>query len=44
MQPLEGTHFQTENEYEVFIYYRDMGSRYDELIGYTVVNPNKRRF
>ncbi|KEO73887.1 type IX secretion system plug protein [Anditalea andensis] len=44
MQPLEGTHFQTENEYEVFIYYRDMGSRYDELIGYQVVNPNKRRF
>jgi hypothetical protein len=44
MQPLEGTHFQTENEYEVFIYYRDMGSRYDELIGYQIVNPNKRRF
>ncbi|MEX2567106.1 MAG: type IX secretion system plug protein domain-containing protein [Cyclobacteriaceae bacterium] len=40
----EGTHFQTENEYEVFFYYRDMGSRYDELIGYTVLNPNKRRF
>jgi hypothetical protein len=43
MEPIEGSHFQTENEYEVFVYYRDMGSRYDELIGYTVVNPNKRR-
>ena len=43
MEPFEGTHFQTENEYEVFFYYRDMGSRYDELIGYTVLNPNKRR-
>ncbi|MBS9525113.1 DUF5103 domain-containing protein [Litoribacter ruber] len=43
MESIEGNHFQTENEYEVFIYYRDMGSRYDELIGYTVVNPNKRR-
>lgn len=43
MELFEGSHFQTENEYEVFFYYRDMGSRYDELIGYTVLNPNKRR-
>ncbi|MEX2591151.1 MAG: DUF5103 domain-containing protein [Anditalea sp.] len=43
LEKLEGEHFQTENEYEIFIYYRDMGSRYDELIGYTVLNPNKRR-
>ncbi|WP_194777750.1 type IX secretion system plug protein [Pararhodonellum marinum] len=43
MSPIEGDHFQTENEYEVFVYYREMGSRYDELIGYTVLNPNKRR-
>ncbi|SEJ48878.1 protein of unknown function [Cyclobacterium xiamenense] len=42
-EPFEGNHFQTENEYEIFFYYRDMGSRYDELIGYSVVNPNKRR-
>lgn len=43
-ESLEGSHFQTENEYEVFFYYREMGSRYDELIGYTILNPNKRRF
>lgn len=43
MAPLEGSHFETENEYEVFIYYRDMGSRYDELISYFNLNPNKRR-
>lgn len=41
---LEGNYFETENEYEVFVYYRDMGSRYDELIGYENLNPNKRRF
>jgi hypothetical protein len=40
---LEGNYFETENEYEVFLYYRDMGSRYDELIGYVNLNPNKRR-
>lgn len=43
-ESLEGAYFQTENEYEVFFYYREMGSRYDELIGYTILNPNKRRF
>ncbi|MGY6522815.1 MAG: type IX secretion system plug protein [Mongoliitalea sp.] len=41
---LEGSFFETENEYEIFVYYRDMGSRYDELIGYFNLNPNKRRF
>lgn len=44
MGKMEGEHFQTENEYEIFVYYRAMGSRYDELIGYTALNPNKRRF
>jgi hypothetical protein len=43
LEKIEGEHFQTENEYEIFVYYREMGSRYDELIGYTVLNPNKRR-
>lgn len=41
---MEGSHFQTENEYDVLVYYRDFGSRYDELIGYTTINANKRRF
>lgn len=43
MNPLEGSYFETENEYEVLVYYSDMGSRYDELIGYANLNPNKRR-
>jgi hypothetical protein len=43
MNSIEGSYFETENEYEVLIYYRDMGSRYDELIGYANLNPNKRR-
>lgn len=40
---LEGSHFQTENEYEVFVYYRGLGSRYDQLVGYVYLQPNKRR-
>jgi hypothetical protein len=41
--PFEGSHFETENEYEIFVYFRDVGSRYDEIIGYFNLNPNKRR-
>jgi len=43
-EPLEGSYFQTENEYEVFVYYRGLGSRYDQLVGYANLRPNKRRF
>jgi len=41
--PFEGSHFETENEYELLVYFRDVGSRYDEIIGYFNLNPNKRR-
>ena len=39
----EGSHFQTENEYEVLVYYRALGSRYDQLVGYAFIQPNRRR-
>ncbi|WP_200976350.1 DUF5103 domain-containing protein [Echinicola sp. 20G] len=41
---MEGSHFQTENEYDVLVYYRDFGSRYDELLGYITINANNKRF
>ena len=31
--PLEGSHWQTQNEYTVYVYYRPFGSRYDRLVG-----------
>lgn len=34
---LEGNHAQTENEYEVLIYFQQPGTRYDSLIGYQPV-------
>jgi hypothetical protein len=34
---LEGNYAQTENLYEVFIYYQKPGTRYDALVGYTTV-------
>ena len=31
--PLEGSHWQTENEYSIWVYYRPFGARYDRLVG-----------
>jgi hypothetical protein len=35
---LEGTYFVTENEYQIYAYYRDLASRYDRLVGYVKIN------
>ena len=31
--PLEGSHWQTQNEYSILVYYRPFGGRYDKLVG-----------
>jgi hypothetical protein len=33
MLPLEGSHWQTQNEYTVDVYYSPFGARYDRLVG-----------
>jgi hypothetical protein len=38
----DGSHFQTENDYQIFFYFRKPGTRWDELIGFTQVNTVKR--
>lgn len=38
----DGSHFETENDYQIFFYYRKPGSRWDELIGYRQINTVKR--
>lgn len=30
---IEGSHYETENQYTILVYYRDVTKRYDELIG-----------
>jgi hypothetical protein len=37
---LEGTHFITENDYQIFVYYRDQAGRYDRLVGFTNLNSS----
>ena len=34
----EGTVWDTENQYTIFVYYRSFGGRSDELLGYTEIN------
>ena len=36
----EGNFYNTENEYMIYIYYREFGSRYDRLIGFAVIGGN----
>ncbi|MGM0497649.1 MAG: type IX secretion system plug protein domain-containing protein [Bacteroidota bacterium] len=35
-----GNHAQTENDYEVYIYYKDISKGYDRLIGHTLYNSS----
>lgn len=40
---LEGSFFETSNAYQVFVYYRKPGSRWDELIGYFTTHTDTLR-
>ncbi len=36
--PIEGSYWQTENDYQIFVFHRGFGDRYDRLIGYQLLN------
>lgn len=40
LKPMEGAHWETDNEYIIYIYDHPFGSLYDKLIGYTIVYTN----
>jgi len=40
---IEGSFYQTENDYSVIVYYRPIGSRYDQVIGYGLTNSENLR-
>ncbi len=39
---LEGSHFDTENDYQILVYYRPPQARWEELIGYQTLNSAKK--
>lgn len=38
---IDGSHFETENDYQFLVYYKRTGSRYEELVGYQLINSTK---
>jgi hypothetical protein len=40
---LEGSYMQTENRYDLLVYFRPIGARYDHVVGYSEIDYNKLR-
>ncbi len=40
---IEGSFWQTENDYQIFVYYKDFSSRYYRLVGYEQLNSIENR-
>ena len=38
LQPIEGSYWQTENEYAIYVYHRPWGERYDKLVAIKIVS------
>ncbi len=41
---LEGSFWETENDYQIFVYYRDLAGRFDRLVGYRQLNSVVNRY
>jgi hypothetical protein len=39
----EGSYMQTENRYDIIVYFRPIGARYDHVVGYKEIDYNKLR-
>jgi len=39
---IEGSHFEAENEYDIFVYYKDPAAEYQRLVGWQVVASRKK--
>lgn len=40
---LEGSFWETENDYQLFVYYSDFAARYDRLVGYRLFNSDENK-
>ena len=40
---IEGSFWETENDYQIFIYYKSFSGRYDRLVGYRLLNSVENR-
>ncbi len=40
---IEGSFWETENDYQIFVYYKSFSDRYDRLVGYRLLNSIENR-
>jgi hypothetical protein len=40
---IEGSFWEAENDYQIFVYFRDFSGRYDRLVGYRILNSIENR-
>lgn len=40
---IEGSFWETDNDYQIYVYYRDLAGRFDRLVGYTQLNSIQNR-
>ncbi len=38
---IEGSHYETENQYSILVYHREIGQRYDRLVGVSTVSSSE---
>ncbi len=41
LSEIEGSHYETENEYLILFYHRGPGVRYDKLVGHEVIHSSQ---
>jgi hypothetical protein len=41
---IEGSFWETENDYQIFVYYKDIADRYDRLVGYRILNSRDNEY
>lgn len=39
-QRVDGSYWQTENEYAIYVFWRPFGARYDRLVGFSIIRSN----
>lgn len=39
---VDGSFYETENEYSIYVYYRPMGQKYDSLVGFTTIQSRPK--
>ena len=37
---IEGSHYQVNNDYYIYVYFKDIGNNYEQLIGYLKTSSN----